>query len=59
MVGPLFYAEGGGEDRIRLCFACHPPDAIAAGIRKLGLALKQVQPDSGDRREARAEGFVV
>ena len=59
MVGPLFYAEGGGEDRIRLCFACHPPDAIAAGIRKLGLALKQVQPDSGDWREARAKGFVV
>ena len=59
MVGPLFYAEGGGDDSIRLCYACHSPDAIASGIRKLGLALKQVRPDSKSWQDVGAESPVV
>jgi DNA-binding transcriptional MocR family regulator len=59
MVGPLFYAEGGGSDHIRLCYACHAPNDIATGIRKLGLALKQVRPDSGSWREVGSESLVV
>ncbi len=45
MVGPVFFADCTGADYIRLCYACHSPDAIATGIRKLGLALKQIEPD--------------
>lgn len=59
MVGPLFYAESGGNDRIRLCYACHPPDAIASGVRKLGLALRQVRPDSASWQENTTESLVV
>ncbi len=59
MVGSLFYAEGGGSDRIRLCYACHAPDAIASGIRKLGVALKQVQPEPEAWRDTDAESLVV
>lgn len=59
MVGPLFHAEGGGSDHIRLCYACHGPDAIVTGIRKLGLALKQVRPDSESWQEAGSESLVV
>ncbi|MEN6370303.1 MAG: PLP-dependent aminotransferase family protein [Thermotogota bacterium] len=41
IIGSLFYAEPEGRDRIRLSFACHPPDAIADGMRRLGLALQR------------------
>lgn len=59
MVGSLFFAEEGGRDRIRLCFACHSPEMIAAGIRKLGLALKQVRPDAEEWRNAGADDLIV
>ena len=59
MVGSLFYAERGGTDHIRLCFACHGPEAIAAGIRKLGLALKQVRPDVESWQAVGTESLVV
>jgi DNA-binding transcriptional MocR family regulator len=59
MIGPLFYVEAGGSDHIRLCYACHSPDAIATGIRKLGLALKQVRPNSESWQESARESLVV
>ena len=55
ITGPLFYAEPGGRDRIRLSFACHPPDAIADGMRRLGLALQRSLSSEG---ALRAEGKV-
>jgi len=58
MAGPLFYADRGGEDHIRLCFACHPPDAIVTGIRKLALALRQVRPDAPSSFDAEAASCV-
>jgi len=59
MVGSLFYADPGGQDRIRLCFACHDLETIATGIRKLGLALKQVRPDVRSWHKTGAESVVV
>jgi DNA-binding transcriptional MocR family regulator len=59
MIGPLFYADGEGSDRIRLCYACHAPDAIASGIRKLAAALKQTQPARESWGRADTENLVV
>jgi 2-aminoadipate transaminase len=59
MVGSLFYSERAGSDRLRLCYACHAPDAIVTGVRKLGLALKQVRPGSESWQEGGAESLVV
>jgi DNA-binding transcriptional MocR family regulator len=59
MVGPLFHADGEGSDRIRLCYACHAPDAIASGIRKLAAALKQIRPALEGSERVDTESLVV
>jgi len=58
MAGSLFFADRGGDDHIRLCFACHSPDAIATGMRKLGLALRQIRPLDVSNADAEAASCV-
>lgn len=58
MAGHPFYADRGGESHIRLCFAGHSPDAIATGVRRLGLALKQVRPASVSSPDAEAASCI-
>ena len=50
--GELFHSDGAGSEYIRLCYACHPPDLIRDGIRKLGLALTRLVA-SADRDDAK------
>ncbi len=54
--GEVFYADGRGQDRIRLTFSSLTPDRITEGVKKLGQAIRQVK-----RRNARrgAEAEVV
>jgi DNA-binding transcriptional MocR family regulator len=65
ITGSLFYSEPEGRDRIRLSFACHPPDAIADGMRRLGLALQRSLSSEralsaeAKTREAAIPRFVV
>jgi DNA-binding transcriptional MocR family regulator len=59
ITGPLFYAEPGGHDRIRLSFACHPPEAIADGMRRLGLALQRALPTERKTEGTSVPRFVV
>jgi 2-aminoadipate transaminase len=39
--GAPFYANGGGENTIRMSYASVPPDLIREGIRRLGNVLKE------------------
>ncbi|NNJ09721.1 PLP-dependent aminotransferase family protein [Chloroflexales bacterium ZM16-3] len=39
--GERFFAEGGGQNYLRLCFSLLPPDEIAEGVRRLGAALRR------------------
>jgi 2-aminoadipate transaminase len=57
--GSLFYAELDGHDRIRLSFACHPPEAIADGVRRLGLALQRALPTERKTEGTSVPRFVV
>jgi 2-aminoadipate transaminase len=57
--GSLFYADEKGGRRLRLSFACHPPDEIHDGIRRLGLALKRVRQRGSGTKEQELTGFVV
>jgi len=59
LVGTLFYAGRGGDDRIRLCFAGHTPRAIADGVRKLAVALREVQGGEAVRAEPDVESLIV
>ncbi len=47
--GPAFYPEAGGDDYVRLNFAAQPPEAIEAGVRRLGNALDQARALAGSR----------
>ena len=40
--GSPFYANGGGENTLRLSFSSVPPDVIEEGIRRLGEVIKEV-----------------
>ena len=40
--GDLFHADGGGRDGMRLAFSGLPPDRLAEGARRLGVAIAAV-----------------
>jgi len=44
--GELFHSDGSGSEHIRLCFACHTPEEIRDGVRRLGLALARLLASS-------------
>jgi 2-aminoadipate transaminase len=37
-IGSIFHTDGSGSHRLRLNMVAHPPDVIAEGMRRLGLA---------------------
>lgn len=38
--GEHFYADGAGDDELRICFTSVPPDQIAEGVRRLGSVIR-------------------
>jgi DNA-binding transcriptional MocR family regulator len=52
--GTLFYPDAAGGHELRLCFSGVPPDAIEAGVRRLGRALARIGDDKTDRSETEA-----
>ncbi|MGE3540373.1 MAG: PLP-dependent aminotransferase family protein [Candidatus Tectimicrobiota bacterium] len=40
--GAAFFAQGGGQNTMRLNFSCMPPDRIEEGIKRLGMVLAQI-----------------
>jgi DNA-binding transcriptional MocR family regulator len=47
--GTGYFANGGGEDRLRLVYSALPPDALRAAIDRLGAALEEVAQTSERR----------
>jgi len=39
--GAPFFADGGGENTLRLSFACMPPEIIVEGIRRLAGVIRK------------------
>ncbi|MBC7236615.1 MAG: PLP-dependent aminotransferase family protein, partial [Chloroflexi bacterium] len=39
--GAPFYANGGGQNTLRLSFASVPPETIVEGIRRLGEVIRR------------------
>ena len=52
VAGRPFYADGGGERRIRLCYAGLPPADIERGIGRLAGLLGEERGQAGHRASA-------
>jgi DNA-binding transcriptional MocR family regulator len=50
--GDHFFADGGGRQEFRLCFTRNPPSVIAAGVARLGRAVKDAVVLSGRMAES-------
>jgi 2-aminoadipate transaminase len=57
--GSLFYVDNDGGEQLRLSYACHPPDIITDGIRRLGLAMKRLEQSDRRIEEQQRMEFVV